>query len=150
MSLMANLNRLTRKLWISGVRLRCPSCEKGRMFRHLFQIEPQCEVCAVKFERLDGESIGGMVITMAIVPPLSIAGYFVTIAFFDIAFWLNVSIWIGFIIVACTWIYRHSRAAWVAVSYLTGGVYADEPKPNTDKERETLVEAMKKANKGDT
>ena len=146
MALMQDVWQVADKLWVSGVRLCCPNCSEGRVFKHLFKIERECDTCHVKFERMDGESIGGMAITMAIVPPLSIAGYFLTVALFDISFWANVTLWTAFIVVVCTWIYRHSRAAWVAISYLTGGVYADDPLPNTDTERAALVEAMRKTN----
>ncbi len=117
-----------RKLYICGVRLRCPNCEQGRVFRHLFRIEPMCGVCGVRFERLDGESIGGMAITMGIIPPVSIGGFFLIDWLTDVPAWANGTFWLVFIVVGCTMIYRHSRAAWVAISWLTGGVYTDENK----------------------
>lgn len=149
MTLVSQISKISKKLYISGLNLRCPHCEQGRMFKSLFQIEETCAVCGVRFERRDGESIGGMAITMAIVPPLSLTGYFLTYALTDMPVWMNVAIWLVFIVVGCTWIYRHSRAAWVAVSYVTGGVYADAPKPDTTAEREQLVKAVR-ASRGES
>lgn len=146
MSILQNFAHRTRKLWLSGVLLRCPNCEQGRVFRHLFRIEPTCEVCHVRFERMDGESIGGMAITMAIVPPLSLVGFFVGVWLFKLPLWINTSLGVLFILLACTFIYRHSRAAWVAVSYLTGGVYADEiTPPQTVAAQQRIAQASKDA-----
>lgn len=145
MTIIEMLRLLRHKLYISGVRLRCPNCEQGRMFRHLFKIDATCDVCGVRFERRDGESIGGMAITMGIIPPLSILGFFVVEFLTPAPVWLNAAFWLLFIVVGCVWIYRHSRAAWVAVSYVTGGVYADEPQPDTSAERENLVAASRRA-----
>lgn len=143
MSFWQQVRRVTHKLYVGGLRLKCPNCEEGRMFKHLFEIEPTCDVCHVRFERLDGESIGGMAITMGIIPPMSLLGYFIVAIFFDVPVWINASFWLLFIIIGVTWIYRHSRAAWVVISYLTGGVYADEnpPEPPVDstEAREALV-----------
>lgn len=124
--MFTQIQRVVRKIFVSGVLLRCPNCEQGCVFRHLFRIEPICTHCAVRFERLDGESIGGMAITMGIVPPIAIGGFFVIQLLGWLSLWVNAAVWLVFIIVGCTFIYRHSRAAWVGVSYLTGGVYAGE------------------------
>ncbi|MEM6282683.1 MAG: DUF983 domain-containing protein [Chloroflexota bacterium] len=143
MTLLENIQRIVRKLFISGTLLRCPNCEQGRMFHHLFRIDDVCEVCGVKFERLDGESIGGMAITMGIIPPISIAGFFIVDWLTDTGFVANGTFWVLFIIIGCTLIYRHSRAAWVAISWITGGVYADEAEPDTTEARQQIVDASR-------
>lgn len=118
------------------------------MFHHLFEIDATCAVCGVRFERRDGESIGGMAITMGVIPPLSLVGFFAVEFLTPAPLWLNAVLWLVFIVVGCVWIYRHSRAAWVAVSYITGGVYADAPEPDTPdttEAREKLVAAARRA-----
>ncbi|MEL6150264.1 MAG: DUF983 domain-containing protein [Chloroflexota bacterium] len=149
MTLLDNMRRLFHKLFVSGVLLRCPNCEKGRMFHHLFRIDDVCEVCGVRFERLDGESIGGMAITMGVIPPISIAGFFMVNWLTNIGFVANGIFWVLFIIMGCTLIYRHSRAAWVAVSWITGGVYADETQLDTTEARQKLVEAARSVKQAD-
>jgi uncharacterized protein (DUF983 family) len=143
MSLTERFYFTLSRLWISGVRLRCPNCTRGLMFSGLFTINKTCSVCGVQFERLDGESIGGTAITLFAVPSAALAGFFLIDLLTPVPFIWNALIWGMFIIVGCTLLYRHSRAAWVAVSYVTGGVYADAPEPDTTAEREQLIDAIK-------
>lgn len=147
MTVWQHLRRLARKLWVSGIRLRCPNCEQGRIFPrwHLLRIKPTCDVCGVRYERLDGESVGGMMFTLGIIPPVAIAGFFLVDWLTPLSIPVNAALWLVFILLGVTLMYRHSRAAWVAVSYLTGGVYADDPPAMSDAQREQIVGAAHRA-----
>ena len=107
---MKKLYTYLRALWL-GLRLRCPNCGQGKMFRGLFEMEKTCPICHVRFERLSGESIGGffLVDVLTDIPPIH-----------------QLLFWIPFTIVFCVLFYRHARAMWVAVAFLAGGVYTDE------------------------
>ncbi len=121
------------------------------MFTGLLRPIARCEVCGVRFERLDGESIGGLAITTVLVPSLALVGFFLTDALTGIPFTANALIWGTAIILGSTVLYRHSRAAWIAISYLTGGVYADEndeapaEPQDTTAEREQMVAAFRRS-----
>lgn len=152
MTVLAWLRRVARKLWVSGVRLRCPNCEQGAMFAGLLRPHVRCAACGVRFERMDGESIGGLAITTFVVPSLALLGFFLTNALTPLPFTLNALVWGAAIVLGVTLLYRHSRAAWVAVSYLTGGVYADAddvaaitPPPDTTAQREQMVAAFRQS-----
>src|SRR5690349_21587958 len=112
-----------------GLRLRCPNCGQGRMFTGLFKMEPTCPYCHVRYERLSGESIGGMFINLGLAEILSIGGFFVTQALFNPPLIFQMVFWVAFNILFVLLFYRHSRALWVAISYLTHGVYADPVSP---------------------
>jgi uncharacterized protein (DUF983 family) len=149
---LQHIARLFHKLWVSGVRLRCPNCEQGAMFQGLLRPHLHCPVCQVRFERMDGESIGGLAINAFVVPSLALVGFFLTEALTDIPFALNAAIWGMGIILGSTFLYRHARAAWVAISYLTGGVYADKHPPeappppvDTTVQREQMVAAFRRS-----
>lgn len=107
--------------------LRCPSCGQGKMFRGLFTIEKTCPQCGVRFERLSGESVGGMYINLVLAELLSVGGFFLIQAFFDPPLAPHIAFWVLFNVAFVVLFYRHSRALWVAVNYLSGGVYADDP-----------------------
>jgi uncharacterized protein (DUF983 family) len=130
-------------LWRGGVRLRCPHCGNGPMFDGLVTLRPVCDACGVRFERLDGESIGGMAITLVAVPSLALVGFFLTEFTTEVGFVVNSAIWMVFLLAGCAFGYRHARAAWIAISYLTGGVYADAPVPDTTPERQQMIDAFR-------
>ena len=119
-----NLRRDIHKL-IVGFVLRCPNCEQGLIFTGLFKMNKTCPNCGVRFERLDGESIGGMFINLGVVELLSVGGYFLFQALFNPPFSFQLVFWIAFNLIFVVLFYRHSRALWIAISYLTNGVYRD-------------------------
>jgi uncharacterized protein (DUF983 family) len=113
------------RVLMRGLLLRCPSCDKGKMFSGLFTMEETCPHCGVRYERLRGESIGGMFINLGMAEFLSVGGYFLTQALFHPPFWFQIVFWIAFNLLFVILFYRHARALWVAISYLTSGVYKD-------------------------
>lgn len=115
---------MIRKLLV-GLLLRCPNCEQGRVFRGLFRMETTCAVCGARFERASGESLGGMVLNLGLAELLSIGGYFISDALWRPSLAFQLTFWIGFNILFIVLFYRHSRALWVSVNYLSGGVYPD-------------------------
>jgi uncharacterized protein (DUF983 family) len=117
-----------RKL-IVGMLLRCPNCEVGKMFSGLFTIRETCPHCGARFERLQGESIGGTLINLCFAELLSIGGFFVSEALFHPPLIFQLVFWITFNILFTVFFYRHARGMWVAVAYLSGGVYPDKVDP---------------------
>lgn len=116
------IHRVLRTLW-RVARLRCPVCGFGRVSDGFFRIRPRCEVCGVAFERFPGEFTGGM-------------GLNAVVTCFGIA---ALSLWVGIarvphgLLVVATFavlfpilFYRHSRALWIGVLYVTGLVHRDE------------------------
>ncbi len=111
-------------LWTT-FRLRCPNCGRGRIFTGLFRMNQTCPNCGVRFEREDGESVGGMYINLALAELFTVGGYFVANALFHPPFEPHLLFWICFNVAFVTVFYRHARSLWIGMSYLTGGVYAD-------------------------
>jgi uncharacterized protein (DUF983 family) len=113
-----------RKLLI-GLLLRCPNCERGRMFRGLFRMDEKCPYCGVRYERRSGESIGGTLINLCVAEVLSVGGYFASELLFHPPLAFQLIFWITFNIAFVLLFYRHARGLWVSIAYLSGGVYAD-------------------------
>jgi uncharacterized protein (DUF983 family) len=127
---MTDLSTLTtsqkaHKLLV-GALLRCPNCEKGAMFNGLIQLKPQCPECAVRFERSEGESLGGMMVNLVAAEMITILGFFISHALLDVSIPVLGAFWVTFNILFIALFSRHARGMWIAVNYLTGGVYADE------------------------
>lgn len=114
-----------RKLMV-GFMLRCPNCEHGAMFTGLFNMNPVCPHCGVRFERLSGESVGGMFINLGLAEVLSLGGFFISQLLLKPPILAQVIFWVSFNILFVVFFYRHSRAMWVAIAYLANGLYTDE------------------------
>ena len=115
--------RVLRVLYVTML-LRCPACQRGRMFRSLFQMNVRCPVCGVVFERDAGEVTGAMAINTALMSLMAIVGAVLAIITTIPTGWLiggtaAVMIFFG------VFFYRHARAVWVGVLFLTGAIFED-------------------------
>lgn len=113
-------------------RLRCPNCARGRIFTGLFAMNKTCPECGVRFERQDGESVGGMYINLALAELLTVGGYFLVNALFHPPFEPHLLFWVIFNIAFVALFYRHARSMWIGLTYMTGGVYADADAPGDE------------------
>lgn len=119
-----SLTAIIHKLWV-GLCLTCPACEKGRTFTGLFTMQATCPVCGVRFERLSGESVGGMYINLVTAELLTLAGLIVTEIVARPPVWVHLAVWGTFNVLFVLLFYRHSRSMWVAFNYLTSGLTKD-------------------------
>lgn len=53
-------------LFCRSMRLRCPLCGQGAMFKNLIQMNPNCPHCGIKFEREPGFFLGSIYINYGI------------------------------------------------------------------------------------
>ncbi len=112
-------------LWDTGIRLRCPVCEQGRLFEGWFTMLPTCAHCSVRFERHEGEVVGGMALSISLTSLIFLVGFLVTETVLDWPTWLQLVLWVSFAVAFPILFYRYSRALWVAFLYLTGDVFWD-------------------------
>jgi uncharacterized protein (DUF983 family) len=119
------LRHYVHKLLV-GMFLRCPNCEQGRMFTGLFSIRETCPVCNVRFERLQGESVGGTLVNLVFAELLSVGGFIVSESLFHPPLAFQLIFWVSFNILFVVFFYRYARGIWVAFAYLSGGVYPDK------------------------
>lgn len=108
-----------------GLLLRCPNCGQGKMFSGLLHMNPLCPYCQVRYERHSGESVGGMYINLILAEFLTIGGYFLAEALWHPPAVPHLIFWIAFNIIFVVLFYRHARALWVSIVYLSGGVQPD-------------------------
>ncbi|MBL8132882.1 MAG: DUF983 domain-containing protein [Anaerolineae bacterium] len=121
---------IVHKLWV-GARARCPHCEQGAMFARLFRMNRLCPACGVRFERQDGESIGGMVVNFSFAVTTALAGFFIVEAASHPPLLTQLLIWSVYCLAVSLLLYRSTRGVWVAVAYLTGGVRRDDEPAET-------------------
>lgn len=113
-------------LW-RGITLRCPHCGKPTLGRGLFDIHETCANCGVRFERKSGESSGASLIWVSLLPLIALCLYFaIELSYPGITLWISVGVPLGVLLVMGIGFYRNARGLWIAISYLTGGVYTDD------------------------
>ncbi|MBP87317.1 MAG: DUF983 domain-containing protein [Planctomycetaceae bacterium] len=94
------------------VRLRCPCCLKGNVFRSLWRMHDECPECGVSFEREPGFYYGAMYfsygIGLALAAPVSILlflkGFSEPIIFLVV---------IAQLAIVSPLLFRYSRVAWM-------------------------------------
>lgn len=109
-----------------GFRLRCPNCEQGIISDSLLQMKETCPVCDVRFERQPGESTGAMMLALPLISVLAILSFILLEIFFDFSRTFQMIFLTVLIIIFSLLIYRHIRGMWIAITYITGGLYTDE------------------------
>ncbi|MFW5772221.1 MAG: DUF983 domain-containing protein [Phototrophicaceae bacterium] len=125
-----------RKLWV-GARLRCPECERGRLFNRSFRMESTCAYCHSRFDRASGDAVGGVYINVALAELSALAGIFLVHDLTGIPLMHQLLFWVPYVLLFTVVMYRHTRGLWLGVVYLTGGIY-----PDADYEREYIRTAQ--------
>lgn len=103
-----------------GLRLRCPVCGQGKLFRTYFRMHETCSVCGVGFAREHGQWVGSLDInTFVVAFGLMIASAFAPA-------WplpITLAVWGAAAILVPLATFRFSRGLWTAIVHLTGGVH---------------------------
>ena len=120
MSLIQHLGR--------AMRLRCPACGIGRMFRGWFSMNRRCDHCGLWFEPEPGFYLGSIFVNYAVTATIASAGYLIPMAWLGRApGWLVIPpvLFCLFFPVA---FFRQARALWLAVNlYLSPADPSERP-----------------------
>lgn len=108
-----------------GLRGRCPHCGLGQLFARRFHLNDTCPYCAVRFARARGEMLGAMYLNSMLTLVLALAGFFIAEWLFQPALLVQFVVWVAFCLIFPLLFFRLAYGLWLAISYLTGGVYAD-------------------------
>ncbi|HKF45306.1 MAG TPA: DUF983 domain-containing protein [Thermoanaerobaculia bacterium] len=103
-----------------GLKLRCPVCGKGKLFRTYFAMNPNCSTCGVSFAREHGQWVGSLDINTFVTAFILMIG-----AGFGPLWPLKTMllVWCSAAILVPIVTFRFSRGLWTAIVHLTGGVY---------------------------
>ncbi|HTQ37510.1 MAG TPA: DUF983 domain-containing protein [Pirellulales bacterium] len=120
----AAASSLVTLLW-RAVRLRCPVCGQGKLFRGWFTMYPRCEQCHFRFERSPGYWLGSIFVNYGLTALIVTAAYFAL--FFTEALppdWI-MRLLLAFCLLFPLWFFRYARGIWISVD-----LYFD-PEPAT-------------------
>jgi uncharacterized protein (DUF983 family) len=105
---------------LRGLRLRCPVCGQGKLFRTYFRMYDNCSCCGVGFAREHGQWVGSLDINTFLVAFILMVG----VAFGpDWSLPVSLAVYGGAAILVPLATFRFSRGVWTAIVHLTGGVY---------------------------
>jgi len=97
-----------------GVRLRCPSCGKGRIYSSGFNINPQCSECGAPFERPNqGDFVGAMVTAYTITAVVVLVVIAALWLFTPIPARLLPYVSIPFVLIFVVALYRNMKGIWI-------------------------------------
>jgi uncharacterized protein (DUF983 family) len=103
-----------------GFRQRCPVCGEGRLFRSAFQVHEECPVCGVGFNRESGLWLGSLDLNLT----LSLLILLLPVVFVPaIGLPEALLIWCAGAVIVPAALFRFVRGFWVALVFLSGGVY---------------------------
>jgi uncharacterized protein (DUF983 family) len=103
-----------------GLRLRCPVCGVGRIFRTFFTMYDRCPSCGVGFAREHGQWVGSLDINTFLCAFLLMIGVAVA------PLWslrTSLIVWCSAAVLVPLATFRFVRGVWTAIVHLTGGVY---------------------------
>lgn len=104
---------LVRLVW-RALRLRCPSCGQGKLFRGWFAMHATCSKCERPFFGDAGYYLGSIYfnygVTGVLVLAIYLAMYFGDVLTNDQVFWLLAV----FVVLFPMWFFRYARALWLA------------------------------------
>ncbi len=112
-----NIGRTRQILW-RGLRLKCPACGQGSLYRAIFRMEHHCRVCGLVFEREQGYFTGAIYINVIATESLLIGAvliYFTTSVRFDQKL-LTILFVLGAMLPVL--LFHHSRSLWLAVDHI--------------------------------
>lgn len=113
-----------RAMW-DGLRLRCPSCRRGPIYRSRSQMHARCPHCGVVFERDEGEFVGGIMLGYSITGVLIVAGVFLAELVADLSVETHLVIWAAFGIAVPLVFYRNMKGIWLGLIHAMVGLSRD-------------------------
>jgi uncharacterized protein (DUF983 family) len=103
-------------LW-RGLRLRCPRCGKGKLFRGVYTMPERCSNCGWVYEREEGYWTGAMAINL-VVSELIVAAFVVPLAAMQTPLLLLFVFGLPWTVLLPLLFYRHSKSLWMTLDFI--------------------------------
>lgn len=123
---MLDLGRIARIL-VRGIRLRCPRCGVGPLFRRPFRMHEKCLVCALPFEREQGYFVGAIYVNYAATALLLVVMFFVLQRYPGVPVLQQLLLGALVAVLVPLGFFRHSRSLWMALDYIVNPAEEELP-----------------------
>ena len=110
-----------------GLKLRCPCCGHGRLFRTTFRTYDDCSACGERFEREPGQWFGAVYINLGLSALLAVSGYLVTNALSTLTTSQQLSIRLFLAALGPVIFFRLAKGLWTSIIFLGEGLYLQWP-----------------------
>lgn len=111
-------SKRAKRILLRGLRLKCPECGLGRLYRSLFRMFSQCRYCDLIYEREQGYFIGAIYLNVIATESLLLG----TLLIYGlITGEVNQTILTLLIVLALTLplvFFHHSRSLWLAIDHI--------------------------------
>ena len=113
-------------LW-RGLRLRCPNCGRGRLFRGGYKMYEHCPVCGWRFEREEGYWTGAMAVNL-VVTEFCITVAVIALAVARVPLVPMLAIGIPATIALPCLFYWHAKSLWMSIDFILHPVEPATPR----------------------
>ena len=114
---MVTMGRFLRSI-NTAVRLKCPRCTTGALFRGMFEMYPRCSHCRLDFEREHVFYVGAMYLNYGVIVAIALPGYLVLDYFTGLILDHQLVLWISFATLFPLFFFRISKSLWLVLNYL--------------------------------
>ncbi len=110
-----------------GVRLRCPCCGYGPLFRSTFRMYDRCLACDEPFEREPGQWLGAVYINLLLTMGAVLVGLLIVDLVWAPQLAGQLAVGVGFAAAGPLVFYRHAKGLWTSIIFLGEGLYLSWP-----------------------
>ena len=96
-----------------AVRMRCPRCGQGAVFRGWFRTHEACSHCGATFQREPGFFLGAIYFNYGLTALVSTVAYLVGVFVFHYPPQLTMFAILAFCCLFPLWFFRHARSLWL-------------------------------------
>lgn len=109
-----------------GIRLRCPACAGGKLFRNWFQMNERCSTCKFSFERPAGFFLGSTYINYACTALLTTITYVILLFGYGVPRDRLLPFALTFCVIFPLVFFRFARSLWLSLDCYFDRVGATE------------------------
>jgi uncharacterized protein (DUF983 family) len=103
-----------------ALRLRCPHCGEGGLFRGILAVRSECDRCGLAFFRESGYFVGSMYVNVVLTEIIMAAAYIFSLflpPLFHFGWMTEVALWMCAAVVVSLSLTRWTRSFWLAVDF---------------------------------
>lgn len=103
---------------LRGLKLRCPACGEGRLYKSLFTMNDECPYCHMVFVREQGYFIGAIYVNVIATESLIFFAYLLSLLVLPVT---DSTIYVVLLVMALMLpviFFRHARSIWLSFDYV--------------------------------